>query len=200
MTGSGGGSLRDPLPGDRRRVRVRWARVAGLGAVLVSGIAVGGPLLAAAGADVDGHPETTDLSTTDAVDWQQVALAAQAELRRTRARERRSRHRARRRGHVIRKLQAALRAQVRLGGASGLERGFLCVHEFEGSWRDPHAPYWGGLQMDWSFMRAYAPEFLRAFGPADNWTPAMQIATAERAHLSGRGFTPWPTTRRMCGL
>lgn len=95
--------------------------------------------------------------------------------------------------------RAALRKQVRLG-SSGLERAFLCIHAFEGSWDDPHAPYWGGLQMDMSFMRSYAPEFLRAYGTADRWTPAMQIATAMRAYLQGRGFYPWPNTARFCGL
>jgi len=99
----------------------------------------------------------------------------------------------------VRKLRRAFRLQVSLG-ANGLERGFLCIHRFEGSWSDAGDPYWGGLQMDWSFMRTYGGEFVRAFGPASNWTPAMQLAVAERAYLSGRGYGPWPTTRRLCGL
>ena len=82
----------------------------------------------------------------------------------------------------------------------GLEQAFLCVHSFEGSWSDPDPPYWGGLQMDWSFMSTYGAPFLRAFGPASNWTPAMQIAAAERAYLEGRRWGPWPNTSRMCGL
>ena len=100
---------------------------------------------------------------------------------------------------TLRRIQRSLHTQVQLG-ASGLERAFLCVHGFEGSWQDPAAPYYGGLQMDWDFMGTYGGPFLRAFGPASNWTPAMQIATAERAYLEGRGWGPWPNTARMCGL
>ena len=77
---------------------------------------------------------------------------------------------------------------------------WLCIHHYEGSWTDPNPPYWGGLQMDMAFMRAYGPEYLRAWGTADHWPPAVQIAVAMRAYLSGRGFWPWPTTARMCGL
>src|SRR5262245_30697685 len=99
----------------------------------------------------------------------------------------------------VRKLRRAFRLQISLG-ANGIERGFLCIHRFEGAWSDRGAPYWGGLQMDRSFMASYGGEFLRAFGTADNWTPAMQLAVAERAYLSGRGYGPWPTTRRLCGL
>ena len=54
--------------------------------------------------------------------------------------------------------------------------------------------------MDYGFQRAYGREYLRAFGTADHWTPGMQIAVAIRAYLAGRGFGPWPTTARRCGL
>ena len=30
---------------------------------------------------------------------------------------------------------------------------WLCIKSHEGSWQDSGAPYWGGLQMDWSFMQ-----------------------------------------------
>jgi hypothetical protein len=109
-------------------------------------------------------------------------------------------HRMRARTRQLSAVQRALRATVTLGGASGLERAFLCVHSHEGSWQDPGAPYYGGLQMDSSFMATYGGPYLRAFGTADRWTPAMQIATAERAYLAGRGWSPWPNTARMCGL
>jgi hypothetical protein len=80
-------------------------------------------------------------------------------------------------------------------------RAFVCIHSYEGAWNaNTGNGYYGGLQMDWSFMRAYGPEYLRAWGPASNWPPSIQIAVAIRAHLSGRGFYPWPNTARRCGL
>lgn len=84
--------------------------------------------------------------------------------------------------------------------AQSLVSAFLCIHSHEASWDDPNPPYFGGLQMDTTFMRTYAPEYLRAFGTADHWPPALQIAVAIKAYLSGRGFWPWPNTARICGL
>jgi hypothetical protein len=80
------------------------------------------------------------------------------------------------------------------------KRAWLCIHRFEGSWRDSGDPYWGGLQMDRGFMRTYAPAFLLRKGWADRWTPLEQMWVAERAHRSGRGYGPWPNTARYCGL
>ncbi len=77
---------------------------------------------------------------------------------------------------------------------------WLCIHHYEGSWTDPNAPYYGGLQMDWSFMSAYGGTLLHTKGTADHWTPLEQIWVAERAYESGRGFYPWPNTARWCGL
>ncbi len=77
---------------------------------------------------------------------------------------------------------------------------WLCIHQHEGSWRDPSPPYYGGLQMDLSFQRAYGADLLRRKGTADNWTPLEQMWVAERAYRSGRGFYPWPNTARYCGL
>jgi hypothetical protein len=92
---------------------------------------------------------------------------------------------------ALRKRQA--RHPPRLGA-------WLCIHRFEGPWTDPNAPYYGGLQMDLQFQRTYAPELLRSKGTADKWSAIEQIWVAERAHSSGRGFTPWPNTARYCGL
>ncbi len=75
----------------------------------------------------------------------------------------------------------------------------LCVHHFEGSWTDPGAPYWGGMQMDLSFQQAYGPRSLARYGTADNWPVGDQLHAAYRAWLS-RGWSPWPNTARMCGL
>ena len=76
---------------------------------------------------------------------------------------------------------------------------WLCIHRYEGSWWDDGAPYWGGLQMDWSFMSTYGHELLRRKGTANHWTPHEQMWVSERAWRV-RGFTPWPTTARLCGL
>lgn len=78
-------------------------------------------------------------------------------------------------------------------------RQFLCIHRYEGSWRDAGGPYYGGLQMDLHFQRTYGFGLLRTKGTADRWTPLEQIWTAEKAHRS-RGFWPWPNTARSCGL
>ncbi len=80
------------------------------------------------------------------------------------------------------------------------EYAWRCLQRYEGSWSDPGAPYYGGLQMDWGFMRAYGSFLLRRKGTANNWTPLEQMWVAERAYRSGRGFYPWPNTARYCGL
>jgi hypothetical protein len=79
-------------------------------------------------------------------------------------------------------------------------RQWLCIHRFEGAWRDPDPPYYGGLQMDVQFQRTYGAAIFRRKGTADHWTPLEQMWAAERAHRSGRGFYPWPNTARYCGL
>jgi hypothetical protein len=77
---------------------------------------------------------------------------------------------------------------------------WLCIHRYEGSWADPNAPYYGGLQMDLGFQRAYGGRLLETKGTADKWSPLEQMWVAERAHASGRGFYPWPNTARYCNL
>ena len=79
-------------------------------------------------------------------------------------------------------------------------RAWACIHRFEGSWTDPYAPYYGGLQMDLGFQRTYGRYLLGRKGTADHWTPLEQMWVAERAFRSGRGFYPWPNTARYCGL
>jgi hypothetical protein len=79
-------------------------------------------------------------------------------------------------------------------------RAWRCIHRYEGAWNDPNAPYYGGLQMDLSFQRTYGRRLLRSKGTADRWTPLEQMWVAEQAHRAGRGFYPWPTTARLCGL
>jgi hypothetical protein len=77
---------------------------------------------------------------------------------------------------------------------------WLCIKRYEGSWHDGGAPYYGGLQMDYGFMRRYGSFLLRRKGTADNWTPLEQMWVAERAVRAGRGFYPWPNAARLCGL
>jgi hypothetical protein len=78
---------------------------------------------------------------------------------------------------------------------------WVCIHRHEAAWNDTGDPYWGGLQMDRGFMRAYGPDMIARHrgGLADTWTPAEQIVVAERAYAS-RGFAPWPNTSRSCGV
>lgn len=76
---------------------------------------------------------------------------------------------------------------------------WMCIHHYEGSWSDGGSPYWGGLQMDYSFQATYGGWLLRHKGTADHWSPLEQIWVAVRASHS-RGFSPWPNTARDCGL
>jgi len=76
-----------------------------------------------------------------------------------------------------------------------------CIHRFEGPWNAATGNgYYGGLQMDYSFMRTYGGHLLNRKGTANRWTPLEQMWVAEKAHRSGRGFGPWPNTARACGL
>jgi hypothetical protein len=108
----------------------------------------------------------------------------------------RFKHRTRQLQNVRQVLHSNLHTRA---GATVVERAFLCIHRYEGAWDDPNPPYWGGLQMDLAFQRAYGGEFLDTFGTADRWPPALQVATAVRAWTT-RGFGPWPNTARACGL
>lgn len=74
-----------------------------------------------------------------------------------------------------------------------------CIHRYEGSWSDPNAPYWGGLQMDYSFQNAYGHWLLQHRGTANHWTRLQQIWAGVRAWRV-RGFSPWPNTARVCGV
>lgn len=82
-----------------------------------------------------------------------------------------------------------------------LQRALICIHHHEGAWNaNTGNGYYGGLQMDIGFQRAYGAEYLRGFGTADHWPPGLQLAVGMKAYLSGRGFHPWPNTARRCGL
>lgn len=84
--------------------------------------------------------------------------------------------------------------------SSGLASAFYCIHRYEGPWNaNTGNGFYGGLQMDWSFMRAHGADFLARWGTADRWPVWAQIEAASRAHRT-RGFSPWPNTARSCGL
>jgi hypothetical protein len=77
----------------------------------------------------------------------------------------------------------------------------LCIHRREGRWTSNTGNgYYGGLQMDLRFQSTFGQAFLVRWGTADNWPVWAQVAVARRAYLNGLGFTPWPNTRRACGL
>jgi hypothetical protein len=76
---------------------------------------------------------------------------------------------------------------------------WLCIHRYEGSWRDGGGPYYGGLQMDVSFQLRYGRGLFRRKGTADHWTPLEQMWTAEKARREV-GFSAWPNSARLCGV
>jgi hypothetical protein len=82
---------------------------------------------------------------------------------------------------------------------------WLCLHQYErhptSGWRtNTGNGFYGGLQMDLTFMRLYGARLLRLKGTADRWTPLEQMWVGERALRAGRGFYPWPNAARACGL
>lgn len=80
---------------------------------------------------------------------------------------------------------------------------WLCIYSYENGgygWKaNTGNGYYGGLQMDLSFQRAYGWGLLRTKGTANHWTAHEQMWVAERAWRT-RGFYPWPNTARYCGL
>jgi resuscitation-promoting factor RpfB len=133
--------------------------------------------------------------------WQQLMGK---ERTRTTYDERRSTDEAYR--HWVRKLwQRRARAAAHRAANPPRRAAWMCIHRYErhpGQGWATHTGngYYGGLQMDISFQRAYGPELLRRKGTADKWTAIEQMWVAERAYRSGRGFYPWPNTARYCGL
>jgi hypothetical protein len=82
-----------------------------------------------------------------------------------------------------------------------LQADLSCIHRYEGAWTSNTGNgYYGGLQMDISFQRRYGGDYLTRYGTADAWPVWAQLQAAARAYASGRGFEPWPSTARACGL
>lgn len=103
---------------------------------------------------------------------------------------------------IIRKHAARIeRIDALLSPIDWLYNAFLCIHRYEGSWTSNTGNgYYGGLQMDYGFMRDYGSEYVKKWGTADNWPVWAQIDAARQAYNSGRRFTPWPNTARACGF
>jgi hypothetical protein len=100
---------------------------------------------------------------------------------------------------IIRRLQhAQLRSSAHffqwMAGAD-------CVHRHESiRWEAATGNgYYGGMQADLGFQRAYAPDHLARWGTANNWPWWAQLEMAYRGWLF-RGWQPWPHTSRVCGL
>lgn len=86
---------------------------------------------------------------------------------------------------------------------------WACLHKYEAgsSWAmTPYSnppsggPYWGGLQMNWDFMRTWGADMLRKYHgqPASAWSVHDQLVVAQRAWFV-RGYQPW-STAGACGL
>jgi hypothetical protein len=103
------------------------------------------------------------------------------------------------RGRTIRRLQhAQLRSSSHFfGWLAGAD----CVHRHESiRWEAATGNgYYGGMQADIGFQRAYAPDHLARWGTANNWPWWAQLEMAYRGWLF-RGWQPWPNTSRVCGL
>jgi hypothetical protein len=108
--------------------------------------------------------------------------------------------RARKAKRKLEKWKRWKQRQAALAKSRALYEKWRCIHEHEAAWNaNTGNGYYGGLQMDVSFMNAYGPEFIRRWGYANKWPVWAQLKAAERAY-SSRGFDPWPNTARMCGL
>lgn len=109
------------------------------------------------------------------------------------------------RGQTIRRLQTGARTRLSYPTGHWLDGAFLCIHRWErgrNGWQTSTGNgYYGGLQMDVAFSQAWGPEWAKQrFGANPAWWPAsVQIAAAIHA-WTVRGFSPWPSTRKLCGL
>jgi hypothetical protein len=174
------------------KARTRKA-AASAGVALAVALPVG---VSATGGLGEPDPGTTEPGTTTdpslppppPVDYKQLYL----EERRRSARRLRGWRKAARRARRLRLALWASPDPVRLG--------LICIHGGEGSWDDVGDPYWGGLQMDRRFQLTYGRPLVEHFGWAHRWPAAAQLAVGEVAFYAGRGFGPWPKTRKACGL
>lgn len=146
-------------------------------------------------------PAAVSGSIAGPTDPTQQEVSTRSQLARERAQHRAFRQKVARELRRLHRLVRRYKVEYSrtVGYVSPRQNAWLCIHRYEGAWNDPNAPYYGGLQMDMNFQRAYGPEFLSRYGTADNWPWRIQILVADRAWKT-RGFGPWPNTARMCGL
>lgn len=84
-------------------------------------------------------------------------------------------------------------------------RNWLCIqrHEtappFPGWKTDSGNTYYGGVQMDMTFMRNYGAFLLNLKGTSNNWTKLEQIWVAEKGRRV-QGWGAWPRSSVACGL
>jgi hypothetical protein len=100
-------------------------------------------------------------------------------------------------------IAVSLHAGVKPVVPAQLKAAFMCIHRHEGAWNaisNTSPRYYGGLQMDADFQRAYGQAYVNRWGTADRWPVWAQIDAAVKAHDSGRGFHPWPYTAHQCGV
>jgi hypothetical protein len=104
------------------------------------------------------------------------------------------------RGQTIRRLQNAQRNDA--SHFFAWLRGADCIYRNErgaDGWATRTGNgYYGGMQADLSFQRAYGRPYLR-WGTADNWPMWAQLHMAYNGWIA-RGWDPWPNTARECGL
>lgn len=81
--------------------------------------------------------------------------------------------------------------------AAALTLDFECIHRYEGAWdANTGNGYEGGLQFGHQEWRTYGGQFA---AHAYEASPAEQIAAAI-SYYAVSGFSPWPQTRKACGL
>jgi hypothetical protein len=83
---------------------------------------------------------------------------------------------------------------------AGVLNPLLCIKSGEGAWTSNTGNgYYGGLQADLSFQKAYGLVYYLRWETANNWPRWAQLHMGYRGWLA-RGFYPWPNTARACGL
>jgi len=93
-------------------------------------------------------------------------------------------------------------AQASNGTSNYVMNGLMCVHKYEGAWNDPNSGgygYYGGLQMDVTFMKNYGRAFYNRWGTADHWPIWAQLQAGARGQAV-QGWGAWPRSARTCGL
>lgn len=106
-------------------------------------------------------------------------------------------------GRLTKARGLASRCELALAWAWYRTSSTQCVVNGEGWWTtNTGNGYYGRFQADTSFAKTYNPAAARAHGPyayAPAWSPSEQVLMGYRGWRA-RGYSPWPTTGRRCGL